>query len=98
MTVEAVVARGYGLSAQDLRAIYSPDLGDRRGFWRHFAGDPHAVEIVEKVLRIAETYQVERSQASSAARAGSVRANHGDSHSATGGSPEALESQMWLFA
>jgi hypothetical protein len=48
--VERVVAAGYGLSRTALRVIYSPDRSDRRGFWRHFAGDPNASAVVDAVL------------------------------------------------
>lgn len=45
--IERAVAMGYGLSTSDLELIYSPDVQDRRGFWRHFASDPHATAIAE---------------------------------------------------
>jgi hypothetical protein len=48
--IEQVVADGYGLSAAELAAVYDADAGDRRGFWRHFASDPHSVAVVEAVL------------------------------------------------
>jgi hypothetical protein len=48
--IERVVADGYGLRATDLAAVYDDDATDRRGFWRHFASDPHSLAIVESVL------------------------------------------------
>lgn len=48
--IERIVAEGFNLSQAMLQAVYSPDRDDRRGFWRHYASDPHAEAIVEKVL------------------------------------------------
>jgi hypothetical protein len=53
-SIEAVVACGYGLTATDLKTVYSRAVSDRRGFWRHFASDPHAGEIVNSVVRAYE--------------------------------------------
>lgn len=53
--IERVVASGYGLSAADLATIYDASASDRRGFWRHFASDPHSLRIVEAVLHSART-------------------------------------------
>jgi hypothetical protein len=50
--IEAAVARGYGLGREHLETIYSADLTDRRGFWRHFAGDPHATTIAESAVEL----------------------------------------------
>jgi hypothetical protein len=48
--IERLVAEGYGLSAAELAAVYDPTASDRRGFWRHFASDPHSLAIVDEVL------------------------------------------------
>jgi hypothetical protein len=50
--IESVVARGYGLDHSELVTIYSPDTTDRRGFWRHFAADPHAWAIARYALEL----------------------------------------------
>src|SRR5207253_214628 len=43
--IEALVADGYRLRSADVKTIYSTDMSDRRGFWRHFASDPHSSAI-----------------------------------------------------
>jgi hypothetical protein len=48
--IERLVASGYGLSRQDLAAVFSPDPADRRGFWRAFASDPHSTAIAQGSL------------------------------------------------
>jgi hypothetical protein len=48
--IETTVAAGYRLTTGDLEQLYSIDETDRRGFWRHYASDPHAHDIVERVL------------------------------------------------
>ena len=53
--VERLVASAYGLSAQDVAAVLSPDPSDRRGFWRAFASDPHSVTVARTVLATFET-------------------------------------------
>jgi hypothetical protein len=53
--VERLVAAGYRLTATDLAAVYDPDTSDRRGFWRHFASDPHSNAVVESVLEVVGT-------------------------------------------
>lgn len=49
-SVELAVARGYGLSADDIRTVFDPSPMDRRGLWRHFQGDPRSVAIAAKTL------------------------------------------------
>lgn len=53
-TVEAVVARGYGLGADDLRHAFHPDSKDRKGLWRYYAATPAAVQIAEESIRALE--------------------------------------------
>ena len=48
--IEISVAKGLGLSRENLLTIYDSDKSDRRGFWRYFAADPAALNVVEKVL------------------------------------------------
>ena len=55
--IERLVADGYGLSARDLATIYDSSTSDRRGFWRHFASDPHSVAVVDSVLSAARDRQ-----------------------------------------
>lgn len=50
--IESVVARGYGLRHDELALIYTRDKSDRRGFWRHFAADPHAEAIAVRALEL----------------------------------------------
>jgi hypothetical protein len=48
--VEATVAAGYRLAAPALETVLDPTTTDRRGFWRHFASDPHARTIAERAV------------------------------------------------
>jgi hypothetical protein len=50
--IESVVARGYALDHEEVATIYSPDISDRRGFWRHFTADPHAQAIARRALEL----------------------------------------------
>lgn len=43
--IERTTARGFGLTPTQLRVILDGGLEHRRGFWRHFAADPHAFAI-----------------------------------------------------
>jgi predicted RNA methylase len=47
---EAAVAQSFRLSAKSLRIVYSNAMDDRRGFWRHFASDPHASVIAAQTI------------------------------------------------
>jgi hypothetical protein len=47
--IEQTVARGYGLEAGALATVFSTSSAVRRGLWRHFVADPHAVSIAETV-------------------------------------------------
>lgn len=48
--IERVTARGFGLTSTQLRVILDGDLTHRRGFWRHFAADPHAFAIATTLV------------------------------------------------
>jgi len=48
--IEQEVARGFGLTRQMLGEMLVSDRSDRRGLWRHFALDPSAAAIAERVL------------------------------------------------
>jgi hypothetical protein len=50
VVIEQEVARGYGLTARMLSKMFTPDSNERRGFWRHFASDPRAVVIANRVV------------------------------------------------
>lgn len=50
VAIEKAVATGYRLTGADLEAMLSPDSSDRRGFWRAYATDPHALTVTERVL------------------------------------------------
>lgn len=43
--LEVVVAKGLGLSAEQLVEVFSHDRSDRRGFWRYFDADPFARQV-----------------------------------------------------
>lgn len=43
--VEILVARGYDLATEALRAIFNGDRSDRRGLWRYFAANPTGREV-----------------------------------------------------
>jgi N-6 DNA Methylase len=51
--IERLVASGYRLSAPDLGTVYDATTSDRRGFWRHFASDPHSPVVARAVLKAA---------------------------------------------
>jgi len=46
--VEAIVAAGYGLGARHLRRVMDSSTDDRKGLWRFFAANPHAIGIAEE--------------------------------------------------
>lgn len=48
--IEQLVARGLGLSAGQMRAIYDDGRSDRRGFWRHFDATPSAKVVAARAL------------------------------------------------
>lgn len=48
--IEQLVADGYGLSSRDLATIFDTSASVRRGFWRHFASDPHSLAVVAAVF------------------------------------------------
>jgi hypothetical protein len=49
-TIEGIVAAGYSLGPGDLEQLYDRGAHHRRGFWRHYASDPIALDIVDSVL------------------------------------------------
>lgn len=51
VAIELIVARGLGLSSQDLAIIYDPDVSDRRGFWRYFKSEPSALKVCGEAVR-----------------------------------------------
>ena len=46
--VEALVAKGYGLSPTELTFMLSNDVRDRRGFWRYFASMPSSRKVAAR--------------------------------------------------
>lgn len=50
VAIELAVARGYGLSLDDVRTVFDPSTADRRGLWRHFQSDPRSLAIAAQVL------------------------------------------------
>jgi N-6 DNA Methylase len=63
--IEQTVARGYGLDEASLATVFSTSSEVRRGLWRHFVADPHAMSIAETV-----THAVSRRAKSRSARTG----------------------------
>jgi len=61
--IESVVAGGFGLSRDDLKAIFDTSERDRRGFWRAFRSDPCAAMLAERFGR-PEDSQASRRRAS----------------------------------
>jgi hypothetical protein len=53
-TVEALVARGYGLGPEELRYAFRSDPDDRKGLWRYFAAVPAAVQVADASIRELE--------------------------------------------
>lgn len=53
--IECEVALAYGLTRNDLVAIFNDDPTDRRGFWRYFNSDRYARTIVSRVLESYKT-------------------------------------------
>jgi len=49
---EVIIARGYGLTATDLRRVLSGDQSDRKGLWRYFAARPNAESIAKDAIRL----------------------------------------------
>lgn len=49
-TIEREVAISFGLTRNDLQTVFSADENERRGFWRFFNSDPHALKVVSRVL------------------------------------------------
>jgi N-6 DNA Methylase len=47
--IEQTVAHGYGLDGDSLATVFSTSPEVRRGLWRHFVADPHAMSVVEAV-------------------------------------------------
>lgn len=52
--LEAIVARGYGLTAVQMRRILSRDRRDRKGLWRYFAAEPRAQDVALEAIRLLE--------------------------------------------
>lgn len=50
--VEAVVARGFGLDADDLAFMLDADIDSRRGFWRYYAIVPGSREMAQQASRL----------------------------------------------
>ena len=50
-TLEALVARGFGLQPADLEHMLRPDIEDRKGMWRYFAAEPEARRIAERSVQ-----------------------------------------------
>jgi hypothetical protein len=50
--VEATVARGYGLTPEQLGHVLSRDERERKGLWRYYAAAPEAAQIAEESLRL----------------------------------------------
>lgn len=46
--VEAIVAGGYGLEADDMRRVMDTSTEDRKGLWRFFAANPDAIGVAEE--------------------------------------------------
>ena len=51
VTIESSVARGLGISGNQLSAIYDSDKADRRGFWRYFDAEPNALKVAHEAVR-----------------------------------------------
>jgi len=49
-SINAIVARAYGLDHGDVAMMLSADRGDRRGFWRYYAAGDDVVKIAERTL------------------------------------------------
>lgn len=47
--IERTVAQGYGLRGEDLELVFNESPDDRRGLWRYFSSDPHALEIARGI-------------------------------------------------
>lgn len=50
VSIEVAVARGLGLSRDEMAVIYDPDRNDRRGFWRFFDSEPNALEVARGAI------------------------------------------------
>ncbi len=50
--VEAVIARGYGLTARHMQRVMSDDRRDRKGLWRFFDATPAAAEAARRTVRL----------------------------------------------
>lgn len=49
--IEAIVARGYGLTRSDLQVIYDASQLNRRGFWRYFSDNALALDVAERAVK-----------------------------------------------
>jgi hypothetical protein len=52
--VEAIVAKGYGLDAADMRHILDGTTADRKGLWRYYAAVPEAEQVAAESVRMLE--------------------------------------------
>ena len=50
--VEAIVAAGYGLEAEDLSRVMDTGAEDRKGLWRFFAANPEALETAVEGIEL----------------------------------------------
>lgn len=50
--VEVLIARGYGLNANDLVRIYDANQENRRGFWRYYRAVPFSSDVTRAALRL----------------------------------------------